>query len=122
MTSHSCSDIFDGNDNYLSDLSSVTAFTAPAGTAYFIVSVPLVNIDTYQVTFGAGEMPYRAYQAVLRDKIKGRRQTPIERWALLQVKTYSILPTLCPACIFPVSAQFLQDSDTSMTVSGYILC
>ncbi|MDP1114693.1 hypothetical protein, partial [Klebsiella pneumoniae] len=36
---------FDGNDNYLSDISSVTAFTAPAGTAYFIVSVPLINID-----------------------------------------------------------------------------
>jgi lysophospholipase L1-like esterase len=111
---------FDGNDNYLSDLSSVTAFTAPAGTAYFIVSVPLVNIDTYQVTFGAGEMPYRAYQAVLRDKIKGAPTNSYRTLGFTAGKNLFNPADAMPGVHLSSIGTILTDSDTSMAVSGYI--
>ncbi|EPR2730765.1 SGNH/GDSL hydrolase family protein [Klebsiella pneumoniae] len=111
---------FDGNDNYLSDLSSVTAFTAPAGTAYFIVSVPLVNIDTYQVTFGAGEMPYRAYQAVLRDNIKGAPTNSYRTLGFTAGKNLFNPADAMPGVHLSSIGTILTDSDTSMTVSGYI--
>lgn len=111
---------FDSNDNFLSDLSSVLAFTVPAGTAYFIVSVPLVNIDAYQVTFGAGEMPYRAYQSVLRNVIKG---APTNTYKSLGFATGKNLfnPAEAMAGVHLSSiGTILTDADTSMTVSGYI--
>ncbi|HHQ9396638.1 TPA: SGNH/GDSL hydrolase family protein, partial [Klebsiella pneumoniae] len=111
---------FDGNDNYLSDISSVTAFTAPAGTAYFIVSVPLVNIDTYQVTFGAGEMPYRAYQAVLRDNIKGAPTNSYRTLGFTAGKNLFNPADAMPGVHLSSIGTILTDSDTSMTVSGYI--
>lgn len=111
---------FDSNDNFLSDLSSVLAFTVPAGTAYFIVSLPLVNIDAYQVTFGAGEMPYRAYQSVLRNEIKG---APTNTYKSLGFATGKNLfnPAEAMAGVHLSSiGTILTDTDTSMTVSGYI--
>ena len=111
---------FDSNDNYLSDLSSVTAFTAPAGTAYFIVSVALTNIDAYQVTLGAGEMPYKAYQAVLRDKIKGATTNLYRALGFAAGKNLFNPADAMSGVHLSSIGTILTDSDTSMVVSGYI--
>ncbi|MEQ0055642.1 SGNH/GDSL hydrolase family protein [Klebsiella sp. JN_Kp127] len=111
---------FDSNDNFLSDLSSVLAFTVPAGTAYFIVSVPLVNIDTYQVTFGAGEMPYRAYQSVLRNEIKGAPTNTYKSLGFANGKNLFNPAEAMAGVHLSSIGTILTDADTSMTVSGYI--
>lgn len=111
---------FDSNDNFLSDLSSVLAFTVPAGTAYFIVSVPLVNIDAYQVTFGAGEMPYRAYQSVLRNEIKGAPTNTYKSLGFANGKNLFNPGETMPGVHLSSIGTILTDTDTSMTVSGYI--
>lgn len=111
---------FDSNDNFLSDLSSVLAFTVPAGTAYFIVSVPLVNIDAYQVTFGAGEMPYRAYQSVLRNEIKGAPTNTYKSLGFATGKNLFNPDETMPGVHLSSIGTILTDTDTSMTVSGYI--
>ncbi|HCM7510022.1 TPA: SGNH/GDSL hydrolase family protein [Klebsiella aerogenes] len=111
---------FDSNDNFLSDLSSVLAFTVPAGTAYFIVSVPLVNIDAYQVTFGAGEMPYRAYQSVLRNEIKGAPTNTYKSLGFATGKNLFNPGETMPGVHLSSIGTILTDTDTSMTVSGYI--
>ncbi|HFI5644062.1 TPA: SGNH/GDSL hydrolase family protein [Raoultella planticola] len=111
---------FDSNDNFLSDLSSVLAFTVPAGTAYFIVSVPLVSIDTYQVTFGAGEMPYRAYQSVLRNEIKGAITNTYKSLGFATGKNLFNPGETMPGVHLSSIGTILTDTDTTMTVSGYI--
>lgn len=111
---------FDSNDNFLSDLSSVLAFTVPAGAAYFIVSVPMVNIDAYQVTFGAGEMPYRAYQSVLRSEIKGAPTNTYKSLGFVTGKNLFNPAEAMPGVHLSSIGTILTDTDTSMTVSGYI--
>ncbi|OKN55454.1 hypothetical protein AM423_005258 [Klebsiella pneumoniae] len=111
---------FDGNDNYLSDISSVTAFTAPAGNCLFYCFGTADNIDTYQVTFGAGEMPYRAYQAVLRDKIKGAPTNSYQTLGFTAGKNLFNPADAMPGVHLSSIGTILTDSDTSMTVSGYI--
>ena len=111
---------FDENDNYMSDLSSVTAFTAPLGTAYFIVSVLLTNIDNYQVTLGAGELPYKAYQSVLQTKIKGAPTNPYRALGFTAGKNLFNPADVMLGVHLSSIGTILTNTDTSMAVSGYI--
>ncbi|MEG9302397.1 hypothetical protein V6S18_25675 [Klebsiella pneumoniae] len=92
----------------------------PAGIRLFYCFSKLpTNIDTYQVTFGAGDA-YRAYQAVLRKKIKGAPETtPDQTLGFTAGKNLIFTADASRRASFQIG-RVSTDSDTSMTVSGYI--
>ncbi|MGV3168447.1 SGNH/GDSL hydrolase family protein, partial [Klebsiella pneumoniae] len=49
---------YDKNYNYLSDVINVYSFTTPDNAAWVRLSVSLPLIDTFQLSFGAGVLPY----------------------------------------------------------------
>ncbi|HGT3196418.1 TPA: hypothetical protein ACM21S_005632, partial [Klebsiella pneumoniae] len=53
---------YDKNYNYLSDVINVYSFTTPDNAAWVRLSVSLPLIDTFQLSFGAGVLPYERYQ------------------------------------------------------------
>ncbi|MGV3167507.1 SGNH/GDSL hydrolase family protein, partial [Klebsiella pneumoniae] len=49
---------YDKNYNYISDVINVYSFTTPDNAAWVRLSVSLPLIDTFQLSFGAGVLPY----------------------------------------------------------------
>ncbi|UTQ79038.1 tail fiber protein [Klebsiella phage S9a] len=111
---------YDSKYNYLSDIASVSAFTAPANAAFVRVSILLTNLDVYMLSFGVGSGGYEAYQLVFR---------PVVNNALLNVYTslgfkpgknlFDPTDVIDGAHLSTLGTIF-TDSDTTFTVSGYI--
>ncbi|HGV0290781.1 TPA: SGNH/GDSL hydrolase family protein, partial [Klebsiella pneumoniae] len=69
---------YDKNYNYLSDVINVYSFTTPDNAAWVRLSVSLPLIDTFQLSFGAGVLPYERYQMVLPQNVQTARMNVIE--------------------------------------------
>ncbi|EPO7767709.1 SGNH/GDSL hydrolase family protein [Klebsiella aerogenes] len=111
---------FDADGIYLSDVSNVTSFTAPASAAFVVVSVLISNLDVFQLNFGVGQMPYTSYKSIISPVINGAATNGYVALGFAHGKNFFNPSLVFDGRHLSSTGTITNDSDTSMSVSGYM--
>lgn len=111
---------FDADGMYLSDVSSVTSFTAPASAAFVVVSVLISNLDVLQLNAGVGQMPYTNYESIVSPVINGATTNGYVALGFAHGKNFFNPSLVFDGRHLSSTGTITNDSDTSMSVSGYM--
>lgn len=111
---------FDADGMYLSDVSNVTSFTAPASAAFVVVSVLISNLDVFQLNFGVGQMPYTSYKSIISPVINGAVTNGYVALGFAHGKNFFNPSLVFDGRHLSSTGTITNDSDTSMSVSGYM--
>ncbi|OXV01155.1 hypothetical protein CEB49_13590 [Klebsiella pneumoniae] len=111
---------FDADGMYLSDVSSVTSFTAPASAAFVVVSVLISNLDVFQLNAGVGQMPYTNYESIVSPVINGAATNGYVALGFAHGKNFFNPSLVFDGRHLSSTGTITNDSDTSMSVSGYM--
>ncbi|HFZ1320504.1 TPA: hypothetical protein ACIJR5_001923, partial [Klebsiella aerogenes] len=111
---------FDADGMYLSDVSSVTSFTAPASAAFVVVSVLISNLDVFQLNAGVGQMPYTNYESIVSPVINGATTNGYVALGFAHGKNFFNPSLVFDGRHLSSTGTITNDSDTSMSVSGYM--
>ncbi|SAU52486.1 SGNH/GDSL hydrolase family protein [Klebsiella pneumoniae] len=112
--------IYDKDYNYLSDIINVYSFTVPVNAALVRLSVSLPLIDTFQLSFGVGVLPYESYQMVLPQNVQTARMNVIEALDFAPGKNLFDPASVMDGVHLSSEGTILTNSDYTMSVSGYI--
>ncbi|WP_436922008.1 SGNH/GDSL hydrolase family protein [Klebsiella aerogenes] len=111
---------YDENYNYLSDIINVYSFTVPVNAAHVRLSVSLPMIDDFQLSFGAGVLPYESYQMVLPQNVQAARMNVIEALDFTPGKNLFDPAVVLDGVHLSSIGTIYTDGDYSTSVSGYI--
>lgn len=111
---------YDKNYNYISDVINVYSFTTPDNAAWVRLSVSLPLIDTFQLSFGAGVLPYERYQMVLPQNVQTARMNVIEALDFTPGKNLFDPAAVMNGVHLSSIGTIFTDGDYTTSVSAYI--
>ncbi|MCY0709728.1 SGNH/GDSL hydrolase family protein [Klebsiella pneumoniae] len=111
---------YDENYNYLSDIINVYSFTVPVNAASVRLSVSLPLVDTFQLSFGVGVLPYESYQMVLPQNVQTARMNVIEALDFAPGKNLFDPAGVMDGVHLSSIGTIFTDGDYTMSVSAYI--
>ncbi|MGE5959078.1 SGNH/GDSL hydrolase family protein, partial [Klebsiella pneumoniae] len=103
-----------------SDVINVYSFTTPDNAAWVRLSVSLPLIDTFQLSFGAGVLPYERYQMVLPQNVQTARMNVIEALDFTPGKNLFDPAAVMNGVHLSSIGTIFTDGDYTTSVSAYI--
>lgn len=111
---------YDANFLYMSDISSVTTFTVPAGAAFVRLSVSVSALVTFQMETGVAPTPFEAFQLKLPASAENVALDALEASGFKPGKNLFNPLDVISECHLSSIGTILYDTDRAMSVSGYI--